>query len=261
MDRVVAPGRRVLPRGWRDFGLQLGIWFGFYFTYLAVRSLADRDPAKAFVNGLRVIRFEQHVTHHLFELTVQRVADSSHAPAHRGRLDVLELRVHRHRADAPLGLSPPPRALRPLPQHDPARERHRPRRLLAAADRAAVDVPRLGFVDGVNHSSALLQPFANPYAAMPSLHAADALIVGVASWSRRRGRSGRRRSGRSGRLGLVLRARHREPLPARRPRRNRRRGRLAARHRPARQGLGRLARSARYRKPAIVAIAGLRCRR
>ena len=35
-----------------------------------------------------------------------------------------------------------------------------------------------GFVDGVNHSSALLHPFGNQYAAMPSLHAADALIVG-----------------------------------------------------------------------------------
>ena len=38
--------------------------------------------------------------------------------------------------------------------------------------------PLQGFVDGVNHSSALLQTLGNPYAAMPSLHAADALIVG-----------------------------------------------------------------------------------
>ena len=37
--------------------------------------------------------------------------------------------------------------------------------------------PGEGFVDGVNHSSALLQTFGNSYAAMPSLHAADALIV------------------------------------------------------------------------------------
>src|SRR5439155_230143 len=35
-----------------------------------------------------------------------------------------------------------------------------------------------GFVDGVNHSTGALNAFANPYAAMPSLHAADALIVG-----------------------------------------------------------------------------------
>jgi membrane-associated phospholipid phosphatase len=38
--------------------------------------------------------------------------------------------------------------------------------------------PHQGFVDGVNHSSALLQSLGNSYAAMPSLHAADALIVG-----------------------------------------------------------------------------------
>jgi membrane-associated phospholipid phosphatase len=39
--------------------------------------------------------------------------------------------------------------------------------------------PSFGFVDGVNHSHGLIAGFANPYAAMPSLHAADALIVGA----------------------------------------------------------------------------------
>jgi len=38
--------------------------------------------------------------------------------------------------------------------------------------------PGRGFVDGVNHASGI-GALANPYAAMPSLHAADALIVGV----------------------------------------------------------------------------------
>jgi membrane-associated phospholipid phosphatase len=32
---------------------------------------------------------------------------------------------------------------------------------------------------GVNHGSGLVQLAANPYAAMPSLHSADALIVGI----------------------------------------------------------------------------------
>ena len=77
MERVITLGRRVLPRGWRDFGVQLAIWFGFYFSYLAVRHLTDRDAGKAFVNGLRVISFERGLTHHLFELTVERIADSS----------------------------------------------------------------------------------------------------------------------------------------------------------------------------------------
>jgi membrane-associated phospholipid phosphatase len=39
--------------------------------------------------------------------------------------------------------------------------------------------PSFGFVDGVNHTHGVVAGFANPYAAMPSLHAADALIVGV----------------------------------------------------------------------------------
>jgi membrane-associated phospholipid phosphatase len=39
--------------------------------------------------------------------------------------------------------------------------------------------PAFGFVDGVNHDSDFVGALANPYAAMPSLHAADALIVGV----------------------------------------------------------------------------------
>jgi membrane-associated phospholipid phosphatase len=37
----------------------------------------------------------------------------------------------------------------------------------------------LGQIGGLNHGSGLIQLAANPYAAMPSLHAADALIVGV----------------------------------------------------------------------------------
>ena len=61
--------------------------------------------------------------------------------------------------------------------------------------------PDKGFVDGVNHSSALLQTLGNSYAAMPSLHAADALIVGCFLVVDVAARSGRRRSGRSGRSG------------------------------------------------------------
>src|SRR5437868_14905324 len=61
-----------------DFGFQIAIWIGFYFSYQAVRSFADRDPAKAIVNGLRVIDFEQRFTSHFFEQTAQQIADSSH---------------------------------------------------------------------------------------------------------------------------------------------------------------------------------------
>src|SRR5919204_5279342 len=77
MSAVVAAGRRVLPRGWTDFGRQLVIWFGFIFAYQVVRGVADRNPAKAFDNSWRVVSLEQRWTHHLFELTLQQATESS----------------------------------------------------------------------------------------------------------------------------------------------------------------------------------------
>jgi membrane-associated phospholipid phosphatase len=178
MERVVALGQKVLPRGWRDFGLQLGIWFGFYFSYLAVRHLTDRDPAKAVVNGLRVISLERQVTHHLFELTVERVVDSS------SWLLTAAAWTYWNSEFTVIGLTLLWVYLR---RHDGFR-RFRNTILLANVIGLIGFVvmptappwmfPDKGFVDGVNHSSALLQSLGNSYAAMPSLHAADALIVG-----------------------------------------------------------------------------------
>jgi hypothetical protein len=178
MERVVALGRRVLPRGWRDFGLQLIIWFGFYFSYLAVRHLTDRDPTKAIVNGLRVISFEQHLSHHLFELTVERVADSS------STLLTAAAWTYWNSEFTVIGLTLLWVYLR---RHDWF-GRFRNTILLANVIGLVCFwlmptappwmFPAKGFVAGVNHSSALLQTLGNSYAAMPSLHAADALIVG-----------------------------------------------------------------------------------
>jgi membrane-associated phospholipid phosphatase len=179
VSAVVAAGRRVLPRGWGDFWLQVAIWFGFYFTYLGVRSLADRNPATAFLNGLRVIDFEQRVTHHLFEQTAQQVADSSHV------LLTAAAWTYWNSEFTAIGLTLLWVYLR---RHEHF-TRFRNTILLANVIGLVGYVlmptappwmfPREGFVAGVNHSSGLLASLANPYAAMPSLHAADALIVGV----------------------------------------------------------------------------------
>jgi membrane-associated phospholipid phosphatase len=178
MERVVALGRSVLPRGWAHFGTQVVIWLGFYFSYLGVRSLVDRDPGKARLNGHWVINFELRTTHHLFELTMQRVADSSHVLLTAAAwtywnseftvigLGLLWVYLRRHElfsrfrntillANA-IGLV----GFALIPTAPPWMFRHQ------------------GFVAGVNQSSALLHSVGNPYAAMPSLHAADALIVG-----------------------------------------------------------------------------------
>ncbi len=178
MERVAALGRRVLPRGWRDFAIQLVIWFGFYFTYLGVRHLTYSTPGKALGNGLRVISLEQRLTHHLFELTVERVADSS------SLLLTAAAWTYWNSEFTVIGLA----LLWVYLRRHEGFTRFRNTILLANIIGLVGFVlmptappwmfPHMGFVDGVNHSSALLKTLGNPYAAMPSLHAADALIVG-----------------------------------------------------------------------------------
>jgi membrane-associated phospholipid phosphatase len=168
----------MLPRGYLDFGRQVAIWLGFYFGYLAVRGLVDRNPTKAILNGINVIDFEQRTMHHLFEQTAQRIADSSHLLLTAAAwtywnseftvlcATLLFMYLRRHERFA----------------------KFRNTILLANVIGLVGYVlvptappwmfPALGFVDGVNHSGHL-GALANPYAAMPSLHAADALIVGV----------------------------------------------------------------------------------
>ena len=167
-----------MPRGYVDFARQVVIWLAFYFGYLAVRGLVDRNPTKAVVNGLRVINFEQRTVHHLFEQTAQRIADSSNVLLTAAAwtywnseftvigLALLFVYLRRHERFA----------------------RFRNTILLANVIGLVGYVvmptappwmfPWRGFVDGVNHESGI-GALANPYAAMPSLHAADALIVGV----------------------------------------------------------------------------------
>jgi membrane-associated phospholipid phosphatase len=178
MDRVAALGRRVLPRGWRHFAIQLVIWFGFYFSYLGVRHLTYATPGKALGNGLRVISLEQRVTHHLFELTVERVADSS------SFLITAAAWTYWNSEFTVIGLALLWVYLRRHEGFSRFRNTILLANIIGLIGFALMPTappwmfPHMGFVDGVNHSSALLKTLGNPYAAMPSLHAADALIVG-----------------------------------------------------------------------------------
>jgi hypothetical protein len=185
MTAVAAVGRRYLPRGWGHLGLQLAIWFGFLAVYQVARGVADRDPARAIANGLTVIDWERTHAHHLIELTFQNFASSS---------IVLEWAVSwtYWMSEFPvLGLTLLWVYLR---RHDsfPAL---RNTILLAnvlgllgyvlAPTAPPRMFPTFGFADtlgqmgGLNHGSGLIELASNPYAAMPSLHAADALILGV----------------------------------------------------------------------------------
>jgi membrane-associated phospholipid phosphatase len=155
------------------------IWLGFYFSYQAVRSLADRDPAKAFVNGLRVLGLEQRITPHLVEQTAQRVADSSQM------LLTAAAWTYWNSEFTVIGLTLLWIYLRRHEHFARFRNTILLTNILGLIGYALVPTappwmfPSFGFVDGVNHSHGLLGALANPYAAMPSLHAADALVVGV----------------------------------------------------------------------------------
>lgn len=184
MSHAVATiGRRYLPRGWRDLARQLVIWFGFLLLYQVVRGLADRNPTQAFENGLWVISVEERVTD-LFELTLQNLAHSS---------EVLMAAVawtYWNSEFTVVGLA----LLWVYLRRNEHFYRFRNWILLANAIGLVGYVllptapprmfPTFGFADtlaqfgGLNHGSGLVELAANPYAAMPSLHAADALIVG-----------------------------------------------------------------------------------
>ena len=184
MSAFVAAGRRVLPRGWADFGRQLAIWFGFLAAYQLARGLADRNPPRAFQNGLHVIGIEQNA-HALIELTLQRVVDGSQL------LATLASWTYWNSEFTVVGLA----LLWVYLRRNDAFVNFRNSILLAnvlgligyiALPTAPPRMfPDFGFVDtlsnfsGLNHGSGLVEVVANPYAAMPSLHAADALIVGV----------------------------------------------------------------------------------
>jgi membrane-associated phospholipid phosphatase len=184
MTAAIAAGRRVLPRGYADFGVQLLIWFGFLAAYQVARGVADRDPTRAFSNGWRVIDIEQRLTG-LGELTLQGWTQSSRL------LETLVSWTYWNSEFTVIGLA----LLWVYLRHNTAFTRFRNTILIANVLGLIGYVllptapPRfftsIGFIDtvgqfgGLNHGSGLVQLAANPYAAMPSLHAADALIVGV----------------------------------------------------------------------------------
>jgi hypothetical protein len=185
MRAVVRTGRRYLPRGWSDLGRQMTIWFAFLLAYQVARGIADRDPTLAFSNGLKVIDFESRAAG-LYELTAQRIVDSSFLLERLATwtywnseftvisTTLLFVYLRRHWAftrfrNAILATNVIGLAGYVLMPTAPPRM-----------------FPGYGFVDtlsqvspGFNHESSLIQLASNPYAAMPSLHAADALVVGV----------------------------------------------------------------------------------
>jgi PAP2 superfamily len=168
--------QRWLPRGWADLGRQFGIWFGFLIVYQVARGFADRHPERAITNGDRVVRIELDVTHRLYELTFQNFVDQ------RVWLEKLVSWTYWNSEFTVLGLALLWVYFR---RHD-LFVRFRNSVLLANVlglfgyffmPTAPPRLLGLGFVNA--HRDGLVTLAANPYAAMPSLHAADSLIVGI----------------------------------------------------------------------------------
>jgi PAP2 superfamily len=165
-----------LPCGWADLGRQLAIWFGFAVLYQLARGLADRSPSRAFQNGLAVVDLETRFTHRLYELTFQNFVDQRHL------LETAVSWTYWNSEFTVVGLAVFWVYLR---RHD---DFYKLRNSILLANTIGLvgyvfmptAPPRLlgvGFVD--QHHDGLVRLAANPYAAMPSLHAADALIIGV----------------------------------------------------------------------------------
>ncbi len=176
-------GRR-LPRGWAHLLLQIVIWLGFYVAYQVVRGVADGDIIKAFTNGEWVITTERRLGT-LIEPSLQRFIDGSQF--------LVELTSYTYWLSqfAVVGLS----LLWVYLRHHERFYAFR-NTLIAANVMGLVGYllvptapprffPMEGFVDtlaaysDINHSSGFVASVANQYAAMPSLHAMDAIIVGL----------------------------------------------------------------------------------
>lgn len=175
---------RRLPRGWAHLAFQFALWLGFYVAYQVARGLADDGGVEqAFANGQWIIDFQRSLGS-MFELSLQRAVEGSgfliqatsitywlsqfavvglvlvwvYFKAH-GRFYGLRNMLIVGNLIGLLGYVLLPTA---------------PPRMF----------PQAGFTDTlaahstVNHSSTFVAFSSNPYAAMPSLHALDALLVG-----------------------------------------------------------------------------------
>jgi len=157
---------------------------GFYVTYQVARGAADRSVASAFHNGEWVLRKESEIGA-LFEPAVQRVVDTSSI------LVTLTSYTYWLSQFAVVGAT----LLWVYFRHHEKFAGFR--NWLIGANLVGLlgyilmptapprMFPEWGFVDtlgqfsSINHDSGLIAFASNPYAAMPSLHAMDALIVGV----------------------------------------------------------------------------------
>ena len=185
MSQYAATLTRRLPRGWAHLGLQFAVWIGFYLAYQLARGVADHGgTATAFANGEWVIEFQRRLGS-MAELTLQRGVEGSalliqatsvtYWLSQFAVVGIALLWVYFKAHDHFYGF----------------RNTLIVGNLIGLVGYVLVPTapprmfPEAGFIDtlaahsSVNHSSTFVAFSSNPYAAMPSLHALDSLIVSV----------------------------------------------------------------------------------
>ena len=184
MSSFVAETSRRLPRGWAHLAFQFVIWIGFYVAYQVARGAADRSVAHAFQNGEWVLKTERHLGA-LFEPAVQRVVDTS------SLLVTLTSYTYWLSQFAVVGATLLWVYFRHHERFADFRNWLIVANLIGLVGYVLLPTapprmfPEWGFADvlaehaGVNHESGFIAFAANPYAAMPSLHAMDAVIVSI----------------------------------------------------------------------------------
>jgi hypothetical protein len=182
--RYAASIGRRLPRGWGHFAFQFAIWIGFYVAYQVARGAADRSVGAAFENGRGIIELQRHAGG-LVELSLQKVVEGSDL------LVTATSYTYWLSQFAIVGLALLWVYFRHHAQFAGFRNWLIAANLVGLVGYVALPTapprmfPEWGFVDvlaeysSINHSSGLIAFAANPYAAMPSLHAMDAVIVSV----------------------------------------------------------------------------------
>jgi membrane-associated phospholipid phosphatase len=184
VSRALARIGSKLPQGWGDAGRQLAILVGVDAGYELVRGIADGQRSEAIAHGQQVIDFERSA-HTLFEPGLQ----AFFLPAHWLIVAANQLYLNaqfsialgflvwlylfrnesyyfvRNMFVASMGLALIGYSLYPTA----------PPRMF----------PQYGFVDTLNefsdvgHDSSIAKIFINPYAAVPSMHCAFAMMIGV----------------------------------------------------------------------------------
>jgi membrane-associated phospholipid phosphatase len=173
-----------LPKGWGDAGCQIGILVGVDIAYELVRGIADSQRADAIAHGTQVIDFERS-THTLFEPSLQ----AFFLPAH-WTIDLANQLYLNAQFSIALGFLVWLYLFR-------NESYYFVRNMFVIAMGLALVgyigfptapprmFPQHGFVDtitdfsNVNHDSTLAKIFINPYAAIPSMHCAFALMIGA----------------------------------------------------------------------------------